>query len=82
MALDISSDKDSESVRAEVEKAVRGALGDRIQNGNWVATVRRLPQARAYILDVSNLDGFMRQWVFAPGDLEDVIRQDLQKPQP
>ena len=78
MALDIKGDKGSEQVREEVEQAVRGALGDRVDSGNWVVTLRRLPQKLGYIVDLSNLDGFMRQWVFGPGDpLAVRIAQDL-----
>jgi hypothetical protein len=79
MGLDITMDKASEALREQVEKAVRAALGDRIEHGNWVATLRRLPEKSGYILDLSNLNGFMRQWVFTPGDpLEDVIKSELQ----
>jgi hypothetical protein len=79
MGLDITMDKASEALREQVEKAVRAALGDRIEHGNWVATLRRLPEKAGYILDLSNLNGFMRQWVFTPGDpLEDVIKSELQ----
>ena len=79
MGLDVSADAGSEQVRQDVEKAVRVGLGDRVERGNWVVTLRRLPHRAGYVVDLSNLDGFMRQWVFAAGDpLADVIRHDLQ----
>jgi hypothetical protein len=78
MALDIRTDTGSEQVRDEVEQAVRGALGNRIDSGNWVVTLRRLPQKLGFIVDLSNLDGFMRQWVFGPEDpVAARIAQDL-----
>jgi hypothetical protein len=81
MALDIRSDSDTESIREEVEQAVRQGLGDRVDRGSWVVTLRRLPQKLGYVVDLSNLDGFMRQWVFTPGDpLAATIAQELRAP--
>ena len=78
MPLNITSDADSEAVREEVEQAVRSGLGPRVEQGQWVVTLRRLPQKLGYVVDLSNLDGFMRQWVFARGDpLAAIIAQDL-----
>ena len=78
MTLEINSDTASEALREEVERAVRGALGERVEQGTWLVTLRRLPQKLGYVVDLSNLDGFMRQWVFAAGDaVAPVIAQDL-----
>lgn len=78
MALDINSDPGSEALRDEVERAIRGALGERVEQGNWLVTLRRLPQRLGYVVDLSNLDGFMRQWVFSSADpVASTIAQDL-----
>lgn len=79
MALDIFSDPGSEAVRQEVEEAIRRALGERVEQGRWVANLRRLPQRLGYVVDLSNLNGFMRQWVFGQGDpLAAMIKRDLE----
>jgi hypothetical protein len=81
MSLDIKGDKDTQSIRDEVEQAVREGLGDRVDRGPWVVTLRRLPQKLGYVVDLSNLDGFMRQWVFTPGDpLAATIARELRAP--
>jgi hypothetical protein len=56
-----------ESVRAVVEPAVRAALGDRLDRGNWLLTLRFADRDRNLFVDLSNRDGFVRQWLFAPG---------------
>jgi hypothetical protein len=68
MPLNITSDSGSEAIREEVEQAIRAGLGDRVERGPWVATLRQLPQRLGYVVDLSNLNGFMRQWVFTAGD--------------
>jgi hypothetical protein len=82
MSLNITSDSGCESIRNEVEQAIRAGLGERVERGPWVATLRRLPRKLGYVVDLSNLNGFMRQWVFTPDDpVADVIARDLQSPE-
>jgi hypothetical protein len=66
MPLEIRTGPDTEPFSEEVARAVRFALGERAETGDWLLLVQR--RHGGYIVDLTNRDGLMCQWLFAPGD--------------
>ena len=79
MSLEIDSDPATEPVKDTVADAVRGALGGRVDMGTWRLMLRRLPIGRGILVDLNNLDGVSRQWIFedAGDPIAQTIRRDL-----
>jgi hypothetical protein len=77
MSLQIDSDEATETVKDTIADAVRGALGPRLEGGQWRLLLRRLPQSRGILVDLNNSDGISRQWVF--GDASDPIAQVIKR---
>jgi hypothetical protein len=83
MSLEIDNDPATERVKETVEDAIRGALGERVDIGTWRVMLRRLPRGRGFLVDLNNMDGVSRQWIFedASDPIALTIRRDL-KPAP
>jgi hypothetical protein len=79
MSLEIDNDPATERVKDTVADAVRGALGEKVDVGTWRLMLRRLPLGRGILVDLNNMDGVSRQWVFedAGAPIEQTIRRDL-----
>ncbi len=76
MALEITAGPGTEAVRRGVEDAVREGLGERSQAGDWRLSMDRVHGG--YLVDLTNGDGFVRQWLFrADEPIEYEIRQAL-----
>ena len=83
MSLEIDNDPATERLKDTVADAVRGALGEKVDLGTWRLMLRRLPVGQGILVDLNNMDGVSRQWVFehATDPIEQTIRRDL-KPGP
>jgi hypothetical protein len=81
MSLEVVTDQATEPLRDEVSTAVESALGRRIDHGSWKVELRKLPSLPGLIVDLTNGDGIMRQWLFAdPSEpVASVIHDDLQQ---
>jgi hypothetical protein len=79
MGLEIDSGEGTERLKERVAAAVRGALGERVDVGTWTLMLRRLPSRQGFLVDLNNLDGVSRQWVFEDADdpIAQVIKRDL-----
>jgi hypothetical protein len=79
MSLEIVTDPATEQFRDEVSSAVESALGPRIAQGSWRVQLRKLPTLPGFIVDLTNGNGMMRQWLFAdPTEpVASIIRDDL-----
>jgi hypothetical protein len=79
MSLEIDNDPATERVKDTVADAVRGALGEKVEVGTWRLMLRRLPIGRGILVDLNNMDGVSRQWVFedAADPIEQTIKRDL-----
>jgi hypothetical protein len=79
MSLEIDSGEGTERLKQAVTDAVRGALGERVALGTWRLMLRRLPLKQGFLVDLNNLDGVSRQWVFEDADdpIALVIKRDL-----
>jgi len=78
MGLEIISDPGTEAVREDVDRAVRSALGDKLAQGSWQIILKKLPVKGGFVVDFTNRDGIMRQWVFGPEDpVGAIIQRDL-----
>jgi hypothetical protein len=79
MGLEVDSGEGTERLKERVADAVRGALGERVDVGTWRLMLRRLPLRQGYLVDLNNLDGVSRQWVFEDADdpIAQVIKRDL-----
>ncbi len=64
MAFQVVAGPGTEAVRQEVETAVREGLGERTEAGNWRLHMDKVDGGR-FLVDLTNGDGFMQQWVFA-----------------
>ncbi len=64
MAFQVVAGPGTDSVRQEVEQAVREGLGTRTEAGDWRLQLNRVDDGR-FLVDLTNHDGFMQQWVFA-----------------
>jgi hypothetical protein len=79
MSLEIDNDPATERVKETVADAIRGALGARVDLGTWRVMLRRLPAGRGFLVDLNNMDGVSRQWIFEDGSdpIAQTIRRDL-----
>jgi hypothetical protein len=76
MSLEVLNDAGTERVKDEVAQAVKAGLGPRLETGSWRVTLRKLPGG--FVVDLTNLDGIMRQWIFDRNDpIAETIRRDL-----
>ena len=66
MALEIRMGPDTEPFSDEVAAAVRQALGSRAEAGDWLLMVEK--RSGGYVVDLTNRDGLMCQWLLGPGD--------------
>lgn len=66
MPLQIRMGPGTESFAEEITQAVRSALGGRAEAGDWLLMVQRRPGG--YIVDLTNRDGLLCQWLLKPGD--------------
>lgn len=80
MSLTIDSDEGTERFKETVADAVRGALGERVDGGQWRLMLRRLPMSKGFLVDLNNSNGISRQWVFEDPDdpIAAVIKRDLE----
>jgi hypothetical protein len=78
MAFEVMAGPGTERVRADVEEAVREGLGERTRSGDWRLQMNRVDGG--YLVDLTNRDGFMQQWVFRPDEpIEYEIRESLRR---
>ena len=80
MGLEIDSGEGTERLKDTGAEAVRGALGERVDVGTWRLMLRRLPLRQGFLVDLNNLNGVSRQWIFEDADdpIAQVIKRDLQ----
>ncbi len=79
MAFQVMAGPGTESVRQDVEEAVREGLGERTEAGNWRLQMKRVEGGR-FLVDLTNGDGFMQQWVFARDEpIEYEIKESLRR---
>jgi hypothetical protein len=78
MALEVVAGPGTELVRNDVETAVRDGLGERAQQGDWRLFMNTIEGG--FLVDLTNRDGFMRQWVFQRDEpIEYEIREALRR---
>jgi hypothetical protein len=74
--MEVFAGPGTEVMRDEVIDAVRTALGGRTDAGDWRLTVER--RDRRYLVDLTNRNGTMCQWLFNAGDpIATIIREGL-----
>ena len=79
MAFEVVAGPGTESVRQDVEDAVREGLGTRTEAGDWRLHMNRVEGGR-FLVDLTNGDGFMQQWVFSRDEpIEYAIRESLRR---
>ncbi len=79
MPFEVVAGPGTERVRADVEDAVREGLGDRTQAGDWRLQMNRV-EGGSFLVDLTNRDGFMHQWVFRPDEpIEYEIKESLRR---
>ena len=66
MPLEIRIGPDTEPFSDEISRAVRSALGEKAEAGDWLLMVQR--RSGGYVVDLTNRDGLMCQWLLEPGD--------------
>lgn len=78
MAFEVVAGPGTEYVREDVEEAVREGLGKRTTAGDWRLLMSRFEGG--YVVDLTNRDGFMKQWVFRRDEpIEYEIRESLRR---
>lgn len=78
MAIEVVAGPGTEAVREDVEDAVRSGLGERMSSGPWKLLMNRID--RGFLVDLTNGDGFMKQWVFRRDEpIEYEIRESLRR---
>jgi hypothetical protein len=78
MALEIVTGPGTEPLSEEVVDAVRSALGARTEAGPWKLTLERC--AGGILVDLTNGNGTMKQWLFEAGDpISFIIQEKLRQ---